>query len=53
LKALSAKSPKRSVERFPVFVVALEVPTGWVDVSLEPEKRVVEFTVRPVLSGLF
>ncbi|BGP36756.1 DNA mismatch repair protein [Rhodotorula kratochvilovae] len=38
-----AKSPRRAAERHPVFVLALEVPGRVVDVSLEPEKRVVEF----------
>ncbi|BGP44833.1 DNA mismatch repair protein [Rhodotorula kratochvilovae] len=38
-----AKSPRRAAERHPLFVLALEVPGRVVDVSLEPEKRVVEF----------
>ncbi|GAA6047328.1 hypothetical protein JCM3770_001889 [Rhodotorula araucariae] len=38
-----AKSPRRAAERHPVFVLALSVPGRVVDVSLEPEKRVVEF----------
>ncbi|BGP12776.1 hypothetical protein JCM10213_007290 [Rhodosporidiobolus nylandii] len=38
------KSPKKAVERHPVFLVCLEVPGNWVDVSLEPEKKVIEFT---------
>ncbi|GJN91648.1 hypothetical protein Rhopal_004671-T1 [Rhodotorula paludigena] len=37
------KSPKKVAERHPVFVVVLDVPGRVVDVSLEPEKRVVEF----------
>ncbi|GAA5832199.1 hypothetical protein JCM11251_004277 [Rhodosporidiobolus azoricus] len=38
------QSPKKTAEKFAVFVVCLDVPGGWVDVSLEPEKRVVEFS---------
>ncbi|GAA5926595.1 hypothetical protein JCM3775_001061 [Rhodotorula graminis] len=41
--ATTGKSPRRPVERHPTFVIALEVPGRVVDVSLEPEKRVVEF----------
>ncbi|ORY75708.1 hypothetical protein BCR35DRAFT_306246 [Leucosporidium creatinivorum] len=39
----SRKSPKKSTERFPIFVLNLVAPPGMVDVTLEPEKRVVEF----------
>ncbi|GAA5980265.1 hypothetical protein JCM11641_005523 [Rhodosporidiobolus odoratus] len=39
----SRKSPKKAVERHPVFFMRLDVPSGCVDVSLEPAKRVVEF----------
>lgn len=42
----SRKSPKKSAERFPIFVLNLVAPPGMVDVTLEPEKRVVEFEVR-------
>ncbi|CDR39105.1 RHTO0S04e01398g1_1 [Rhodotorula toruloides] len=38
-----ASPQKKSIERFPVFVVVLEVPGKVVDVSFEPDKRVVEF----------
>ncbi|KAK4332420.1 DNA mismatch repair protein MLH3 [Rhodotorula toruloides] len=38
-----ASPQKKSIERFPVFVVLLEVPGRVVDVSFEPDKRVVEF----------
>ncbi|GAA5834182.1 hypothetical protein JCM9279_004239 [Rhodotorula babjevae] len=41
--ATTGKNPRRPVERHPTFVIALEVPGRVVDVSLEPEKRVVEF----------
>ncbi|GAA6032746.1 hypothetical protein JCM8097_000771 [Rhodosporidiobolus ruineniae] len=41
--AKTRQSPRKAAERYPVFVIALEVPSGAVDVSLEPEKRVVEF----------
>ncbi|GAA5920751.1 hypothetical protein JCM1841_004163 [Sporobolomyces salmonicolor] len=39
----SRTSPKKAVERHPIFCLSLTVPSGCVDVSLEPEKRVVEF----------
>lgn len=41
----SRKSPKKSSERFPIFLLNLVAPPGMVDVTLEPEKRVVEFEV--------
>ncbi|KAL8286704.1 hypothetical protein RQP46_004232 [Phenoliferia psychrophenolica] len=37
------KSPKKAVERYAIFVLNLEAPSGLVDVTLEPEKRMVEF----------
>ncbi|KAL8286717.1 hypothetical protein RQP46_004245 [Phenoliferia psychrophenolica] len=37
------KSPKKAVERYAIFVLNLEAPSGMVDVTLEPEKRMVEF----------
>ncbi|BGP28900.1 DNA mismatch repair protein [Rhodotorula toruloides] len=40
---IRASPQKKSIERFPVFVVLLEVPGRVVDVSFEPDKRVVEF----------
>lgn len=54
------KSPKKVSERYPIFVFNLKIDMGMVDVTLEPEKRVVEFQVnflflsslRPVLSPL-
>ncbi|KAI5476871.1 hypothetical protein MNV49_007105 [Pseudohyphozyma bogoriensis] len=39
----SRKSPKKVIERHPIFVINLKAPSGMVDVTLEPEKRVVEF----------
>ncbi|GAA5913981.1 hypothetical protein JCM8208_007016 [Rhodotorula glutinis] len=45
--ATTSKSPRRPVERHPTFVIALEVPGRVVDVSLEPDKRVVEFEDPP------
>jgi len=42
----SRKSPKKGTERFPIFLLNLVAPPGTVDVTLEPEKRVVEFEVR-------
>ncbi|GAA6001835.1 hypothetical protein JCM10207_002342 [Rhodosporidiobolus poonsookiae] len=44
LPTTARKSPKKATERHPVFMLCLEMPSGWVDVTLEPEKRVVEFT---------
>ncbi|GAA5887523.1 hypothetical protein JCM6882_001438 [Rhodosporidiobolus microsporus] len=43
LATATRQSPKKAAERHPVFVVCLEVPGAWVDVTLEPEKKVVEF----------
>ncbi|KAM0756638.1 hypothetical protein T439DRAFT_321333 [Meredithblackwellia eburnea MCA 4105] len=39
----SRKSPKKVTERYPIYVLHLIAPQGMVDVTLEPEKRVVEF----------
>ncbi|KAK4055183.1 DNA mismatch repair protein [Microbotryomycetes sp. JL201] len=37
------KSVQKSVERYPIFLLNLELPTALVDVTLEPEKRTVQF----------
>ncbi|KAK4690562.1 hypothetical protein P7C70_g9551, partial [Phenoliferia sp. Uapishka_3] len=39
----SRKSPKKAQERYPIFVLNLVAPSAMVDVTLEPEKRMVEF----------
>lgn len=39
------KSPKKTAERHPIFVLNLTIPPGMIDVTLEPEKRVIEFEV--------
>ena len=41
----SRKSPKKSAECFPIFVLNLLAPPSMVDITLEPEKRIVEFEV--------
>lgn len=46
----SRKSPKKTSERHPIFVLNLLAPPEMVDVTLEPEKRVVEFQVCGFLS---
>ena len=47
------KSPKKVSERYPIFVFNLKIDLGMVDVTLEPEKRVVQFQVNfPTESGL-
>ncbi|KAM0793500.1 hypothetical protein ACM66B_000939 [Microbotryomycetes sp. NB124-2] len=37
------KSPKKATDRYPIFVLDLRVPATAVDVTLEPEKRSVQF----------
>lgn len=45
LKSSTRKSPKKSIERHPIFLLHLRAPLGMIDVTLEPGKRVIEFEV--------